>query len=197
MTRALAKPLTPAQQRFVDEYMQCRVATRAAIAAGYGTSSAGGLMQTCKAEIDRRLALCREAAEITEQRVARELAEVAFADPADLFDEDGRLLPVRKMPVSIRRALASIEVEALYEMVQEEPGERPRRMQVGTTTKLKFWNKVDALEKLGKYKGMFIERHQVDGRMVQYVIHAPMPAATSADWAKKVHAQIVAEERRQ
>lgn len=52
----------------------------------------------------------QEKIQITLERVLEEEARLAFFDPKDLFDEDGRLLPVHQMPEDIRRAVAGLKV---------------------------------------------------------------------------------------
>ena len=188
MSRVVA--LSPHHQRFVDCYMEHRVAARAAVQAGYGASAGGNILarDDVRREIQRRLALIQEQVEITEARIAREMAHVAYVDPGDMFDDDGRLLSIKKMPAHMRRAIASVEVDALYE------GHGDQRMQVGTTTKIKLWPKVQALEGLAKYKGMFIERHQHTGQ-ITYVIEVPTPIHDPLVWAKSVQARILATEK--
>lgn len=185
MSRTIA--LSPQQQRFVDAYMEHRKANLAAIQAGFGATYGTVLMskQEVRSEIARRLARCEEDSKISVARVAKELGHVALLDPADLFDDDGNLLPIRRMKPHVRRAISSIEVEH----------HKGRDGEPVATTKIKFWSKIDALDKLGKHLGMFIERHLIEGRLIQYVIQSPAPAATAADWAKTVHAEIVKEKK--
>lgn len=89
-------------------------------------------------------------------RVLEELAAIAFFDPADIF-ENGDLRPIGEMPEKARRALASIEVEDLYE------GRGESREYIGTLRKVKHWPKIDALTKLGQYLKLFTEKHEISG----------------------------------
>ncbi len=99
---------------------------------------------------------------VSVERTMRELARTAFVDPAELFDENGRLRHVKDMPVHVRTAIASVEVETLYEY--EDKVKKP----IGTLTKLKFWNKVDSLDKLCKIQGMYVpEKFDLTVRQVQ------------------------------
>jgi phage terminase small subunit len=52
-----------------------------------------------------------EIAVVSQARVLQELAAIAFFDPITLFDSDGKLLPIHKMPASTRAAIAYIEIE--------------------------------------------------------------------------------------
>ena len=75
---------------------------------------------------------------LDEELVLREWIGIATLDIGDAFDSNGKLLPVKKMPVHIRKAISSIEVD-------EDSG----------STKIKFNSKNDALKSLGSHMGMF------------------------------------------
>jgi hypothetical protein len=47
--------------------------------------------------------------------VLAELVDIAFADLAEAFDEEGKLLPIQQMPARVRRAISGIDVEELSE----------------------------------------------------------------------------------
>lgn len=86
------------------------------------------------------------------ERVLQELMDIGFADPGELFDKDGNLLPIPKMPESVRRALSGFDVETTT--VHSRDGEEETTY---TTVKPRFWSKPQALELLGKYLKMFVE----------------------------------------
>lgn len=50
-------------------------------------------------------------ANITADRVVKELARIAFADIRDLYDDDGKLLPVHLLPDDIAAVVSQIKVE--------------------------------------------------------------------------------------
>lgn len=81
------------------------------------------------------------------ERLIEELAATALLDPADVFDEFDRVLPVREWPATARRALSGMDI---YE---EYAGSGKDRVPTGQTRKIKFWNKLDALDKLVKIVG--------------------------------------------
>jgi len=86
------------------------------------------------------------------------LAGIAFLDPADLFDENGELLPVGKMPAHVRKAIASIDIVPAF------VGHGKDRRQVGVNTKIRFVDKKGALDSLAKIYGYFeAERVAADG----------------------------------
>jgi len=109
--------LGPRQAAFVREYLAagCANAKQAAIRAGYagGASAevtASRLLKNPKiaAEIGKARNRLFRRHEVNADRVLREIAAIAYLDPADLFDEQGELLPVRRMPKRGRCAIAAV-----------------------------------------------------------------------------------------
>lgn len=103
-----------------------------------------------------------EAARDSVERVLRELCDVSFTDPLTIFDEADNIRPIREWPEDMRRALAGIEV------FEEYQGRGKDREFIGRTKKVKFWNKLDGLEKVAKIKGYMqpekVEHtHRVEG----------------------------------
>lgn len=151
----MSDALSPKQALFVQEYLKDLNGTQAAIRAGYSPASAASqasellkvpkIAAALKAAQDAR----SERTEVTADRVLRELARIAFSDPAKAYAEDGRLLSVREMPEEARACLAGYDVE--------EGGDSL------LTRKVKGWNKVDALKLLGQHLGMFKEKVEVSG----------------------------------
>jgi len=101
----------------VREYLAagCANAKQAAIRAGYagGASAevtASRLLKNPKiaAEIGKARNRLFRRHEVNADRVLREIAAIAYLDPADLFDEQGELLPVRRMPKRGRCAIAAV-----------------------------------------------------------------------------------------
>lgn len=143
------KHLTAKHKRFVAEYLICLNATQAAIAAGYSRKTAGsqGERLLKKAEIAALVsagtAKHLEKADLTAQRVLEEYRRLGFSDIRDAFDDLGRLLPLKDMPVHIRSAISSVKVtkknltagDGIMEDVVE----------------LKLWDKTRALESLAKH----------------------------------------------
>jgi len=95
--------------------------------------------------------------DIEEERIIREVAVIAFNDPAKFFDADGNLLPITEMPEEARRALAGFEVEQLFEFIPGE-GKTPN----GTVTKIRIRDKMPALLALMKKLGILTERVDVN-----------------------------------
>lgn len=78
---------------------------------------------------------------ITTQRVMRELAAIAYADPRDLYDEHGNLRPVHTLDDRTAASIESIEVDE----VTDDDGTTIK------TRKIKRHPKTKALELAGRY----------------------------------------------
>ena len=136
--------LTDKQKRFVDEYMVDLNATAAARRAGYKDPNIGRQLITknnVSAEIQKRQAKLRGRLEITQDRVVTELARIAFTDRgafARVTDDGSRvtLTDTDRLTEDQRAALAGVK-ETKY------------GIEVST------YDKVRALELLGKHLGMF------------------------------------------
>lgn len=88
-------------------------------------------------------------------RVVGELATLLDADLADAYTEDGCLKAIHDMPLSIRRAIASIEVDEIWE------GRGDDRRLVGHTRKLKLWDKVKGVELMARKNKMLTDKVDV------------------------------------
>lgn len=142
----MANKLTPKQQRFVQEYMIDLNATAAAGRAGYSDPNFGRQLITkpnVAVEIQKRQEKIRGKLEITQERVIKELAAVAFSNGTDFaqIQSGGRvfLVPTEQLDDTKKRAVASI-----------------KEGQFGT--EVKTYDKIKALELLGKHLGMFSDR---------------------------------------
>lgn len=159
--------LSVRQQRFVDLVLSGIPAGRAYEQAGY--KARGNAAETCAARLLRnaqvaaavaaRLETQAQSTDITVQRWLRELALVAFGDIGQLLDFSGEqpcLRPASEIPEDARRGVASYKVKRYM----EGAGDNAREVEV---TEVKLWDKLGALEKLGKHFGWLKERVQLDG----------------------------------
>lgn len=135
------------QKRFISEYQKDLNATQAAIRSGYSKRSAHvtGTRLLKQARIAKVLTAHEEqrlsASDVQADRVLTELARIAFSDLRGVFDERGNLLHPQQLREDVARAIASVEVSH-----NASTGER--------VTKLKAWNKNQALETLAKHLGL-------------------------------------------
>lgn len=160
------KKLTDKQARFVQEYLVDLNATQAAIRAGYceRAAYAMGAENLTKPVIAEAIAKKQEKlqkkTEITIERVLQEYARVALLDPTKIW-ENGRIKEIHEMDEDTRRAIAGIEVTT---------GGNAKIPEI--LKKIKLWDKVKALDSLGKHLGMFVDRKELSGpggQPVQFV----------------------------
>jgi len=143
--------LSDKQRRFVEEYMVDLNATQAAIRAGYSLNTAHsiGSENLTKPEIQKAIQEKQkelsEATNISAKRILEEYAKIAFSDVRELFTPDNNLYDIRQLDDSTAGAISSVEIDAL----------NVQGMQVGETKKVKMYNKLTALEALGKHLGIF------------------------------------------
>lgn len=173
------RPLTPKQRRFADEYVVDLNATQAAIRAGYSARTAAqqGHELLRKPEI---AALISEhagralgKAEVTVARVLEELALVGFSDIGGVLDFTGiepQLRAASDITPQARRTISSVKVRRYV----EGSGEDAKTVEV---TEFKLWPKDAALEKLGRYLKMFVDRTELTGAN-----GGPIEARYVAEW---------------
>jgi phage terminase small subunit len=146
---------TPKRDRFVAEYLKDFNATQAAIRAGYSRKTARAQAHRLLTKVDVQEAVKKanqrliDKLELTTEMVDREAMRLLNLDPADLFDSEDRVLPIKDMPEDARRALLGMDVEELDE---------------GTLKKLRFHNKVSAIEVLYKRLGALREKVELTGK---------------------------------
>lgn len=172
--------MTERQKRFCDEYLIDLNATQAAIRAGYtakyaNTNAPKLLQNTAVAEyIAQRKADRVQRTEITQDMVLRELANIAFSNAADyaavvekdvelqqengtvikLYDQDGNPVKYRTVEPVLTSELTEDQKRALSVIKKGRDG-----------FEVKPYDKVKALELLGKHLGMFTDKLEVDADM--------------------------------
>jgi phage terminase small subunit len=160
------RPLTPKQQRFVEEYLIDLNATAAYKRAGYvGTgraaeNAASRLLGNVgvKAAIQAKRQVISEKTEVTIERVIKELSRIAFCDIRKLYRPDGTFKPITELDDDSAATLAGVEV------FEEFAGRGDSRELIGHVRKVKRWDKLSALVKLGEHQGMFVKKVEVSGK---------------------------------
>lgn len=89
--------------------------------------------------------------------VLREISRIAHLDIRRAFREDGTMLGIHDLPDDVAAAIASIEMDEIYE------GAGSKRSAVGVTKKVRFAEKLRALELLGKHLRLFPDKVEVSG----------------------------------
>lgn len=149
--------LTAKQQRFVDEYLIDLNATQAAIRAGYSPSTANeqGAQNLVKLSIsnaiNQALAERSRRTGITQDRVLRELAKIAFVNANDVIDPDS---------ATVRQDAADEDLSCIQSVKvktsESDTGSSAER-------EIKLADKLRALELLGKHLGLFDKKEQNNG----------------------------------
>lgn len=164
--------LTDKQRKFCDEYLIDLNATQAAIRAGYSEKTAYriGADNLRKPQIEeyisKRQKELSRSTEITQEKVIKELAFIAFSNNADyahvvekkmqvevggalvdVLDEDGRPVMYRTVEPVLTEELTEEQKRALAVIKKGRDG-----------LEVKSCDKVKALELLGKHLGMFTDK---------------------------------------
>lgn len=153
--------MRPKHARFVAEYLIDLNATQAAIRSGYSKRTANRIASHLLSKVDIRQAIDAqqakqlESTELSAARVLEEMRRLAFSDVRAFFDERGNLKPMRELTAEQGAALSSVEV--LQRNLTSGDG------QVDTLHKIKTWDKVRALEMLGKHFALLTEQVQHSG----------------------------------
>lgn len=149
--------LTPKQKMFCQEYLIDLNATQAAIRAGYSEKTANRIASenlskpVIQEYIQELMDERSKRVQINADNVLQEIGLIGFANAKDYFEwtETGvRLKPSEELT----REQASVIAE-LQENVSES----------GRSLKIKLYDKLSALEKLGKHLKLFTDKVQVDG----------------------------------
>ncbi len=146
--------LNAKQKCFVQEYLIDLNATQAAIRAGYSKKTAYSMGQRLlkKVEIQKAIAKAKskrqERTEITQDRVLAELAKIGFSDIRKALTSDGNLVDPQDWDDETAGAISSLEVVTVR-------GQGDDERTFDHIHKIKVWDKLSALEKLGKHLGMF------------------------------------------
>jgi phage terminase small subunit len=171
---AVLTPLTPKQQRFIGEYLIDLNATQAYIRAGYSPkgakTSASHLLANPNvwAAVAAGQAVHLERAGITKQRVLEELRRIAFLDPRRFWERVEIVVVAGGPAVTVVRLkditeLGPEEAAALasFEAVIKNAAAGDRVTDL--VHKIKFWNKLDALNALAQHLGLLKNQMEVTG----------------------------------
>jgi phage terminase small subunit len=182
--------LTPQQRLFVHEYLIDLNGTQAAIRAGYSESTAAQqatrLLKNVqiRAMIDVAMATREEAVKVDAEWVLRRLVEMAEADRADLYDEEGLLLPVKEWPEVWRKGMVTgIEVEELFE------GRGEDRKSIGYVRKVRTETPLAIVQTIGKHVRVNAFAEQVNHTGLDSLGDRLDRAAAALEKAAKVKAK--------
>jgi phage terminase small subunit len=167
------------QKLFAQEYLIDLNAKQAAIRAGYSpkTAQAQGCRLLTNVKVQGWIAAAQaqraKRTEITADRVLEELAKVGFSDLRRTMTDQGALLNPCEWDDKTAHAISSIEV------VTRPTGEKDEQDLpiIEHVHKIKTWDKVSALEKMGKHLGMFPTKidANITGEVIFNTYYAPKP----------------------
>lgn len=154
------RELTQRQSRFVQEYLKDLNATQAAVRTGYSAKTAAQQGSRLLSHVKVQAAIADGvkgqdmASKVTRESILRELARIAFGDSRRVMSwgPDG------------------VELVDSASLTDDESAQVAEVSQTttlhGGTIKLKRFDKVKALELLGRHVGLFEEEGRIDGEVV-------------------------------
>lgn len=151
--------MTKKQKRFVEEYLIDLNATQAAIRAGYSPDTAQQMGSenlsklVIKNAIDKAIAERSRRTGINQDRVIQEIAKLAFLNPIDVIDMDEATIK-GEANRDDTACIASVKVK----VIPSEDGNITER-------EVKTYDKLKALELLGKHLGMFTDKLKMEGNV--------------------------------
>lgn len=90
----------------------------------------------------------------------REQARIAYADPLELYNDDGSSKPLSEMSKDARAAIASIDIEKRVSGTGDDA-------EVFIVKKIKLHSKTAALESIGRALGVFEKDNRQKGDITQ------------------------------
>jgi len=164
--------LTPKQEAFVREYLIDLNATQAAIRAGYSKKTAHpigaeNLQKPAIAKAIQRVMDERaRKVEVTQERVLREFAKIAFLDPRQFFDSKGRLREITSLPEDVAAGIAGLHSSEIPGKKEGDP--------LTLVKKIKFADKLKALDSLARHLGMYNDKikHSFDEEALRAILSA-------------------------
>jgi phage terminase small subunit len=173
--------LNPRKQRFITEYLVDLNATQAAIRAGYRRTSAHN--QGCRLLRDPEVAQAvthaqqarAERTAITQDRVLREYARLAFFDARQVLYPDGSPRPLHELDEDTAAAISGIEISTLA-------GRARDGSEAATVRKYRLADKKPALDALARHLGLFIDKPEhTDGTLAERLARARRAADTDTE----------------
>jgi phage terminase small subunit len=152
--------ITPRQQRFVDEYLIDLNATQAAVRAGYSARTANeqGARLLAKVSVAAALRAAQAArsdrTKVDADWVLNRMVEKEGADIADIYDDSGRLRPIREWPAIWRTGGLVAGIEAGEE--RDETGKV-----IAVVRKVKLADRNRWIELIGKHVNVQAFRDQL------------------------------------
>lgn len=185
---------TDREQALVLAYLEDLVIASAARKVGMSAGAASQTLKRARVAEAVRWAIEQRAADasVTASRVLEEVRTLALTDVIGaLYDDEGRPISPRSLPEAVRRCIASIEVEELYEGTGQD------RVAIGRVRKIKVWDKLKAIDLLGKHLDLFRDRveHSLSKSLEDLIAESYEIRAreSAAGWAQDAQYEVVSE----
>lgn len=149
--------MTKKQKLFVEEYLIDLNATQAAIRAGYSPASARQIADENMSKYDIKNAIEKALAErskrtgINADRIVTELAKIAFLNPSNVINFQNASV-LETADEEDLACISSLKIKRSFSIT----GDSVER-------EIKIYDKIKALELLGKHIGMFTDKFKVEG----------------------------------
>jgi phage terminase small subunit len=166
-----ATKITPKQQRFADEYLIDLNATAAYKRAGY--AGKGNTAEVCASQllsnpkvaqyVQEAIKARAARTEITQDRVLKELARIAFFDIRKLYGVDGSLKPMHELDDEAAAVLAGVDVVEMQGGMKVDLGDGQVSHVPMYTKKAKVFDKGTALTLAMRHLGMLTDKQEISG----------------------------------
>lgn len=146
--------LTNKQKRFCEEYIIDLNATQAAVRAGYSEDTARSIASENLSKPDIQEELSKLQLEISNkngnlaQQVIDELKKIGFSNIQDYIEAGNEVKDLSEIDPQKAAAVSSVK-KSFTEFGDEKTGGTK------TTVEFKLWDKIGALEKIGRHLGIF------------------------------------------
>ncbi|HBI91492.1 MAG TPA: terminase small subunit [Terrisporobacter glycolicus] len=156
--------LTNKQKRFIEEYLIDLNATQAAIRAGYSPNTAQEIgsenlsKPIIKNEIDKAIAERSRRTGINQDRVLREIAKIAFVNPSDVINFNQATVKENASDDDLA-VISGVKIKS----IPTDDGNIQER-------EVKLYDKLKALDMLGKHLGMFTDKVEVNSNSAITII---------------------------
>ena len=181
------KELTPAERRFVGEYLVDFNATAALMRCGWSPHTANQnsvyflRKPHVRAAIEKGIKRMEAHNVVSATRILEEVLRIATADPRRAMNDDGSMKQLQELDEDTARAVASLEVVS-----KPGRGDEPPTI----THKLKFWDKGRATDTLLKSLGKLIDGVQVNNTTVVGVGPGALEHARMLELENKLRATL-------
>ncbi|MGD1893999.1 MAG: terminase small subunit [Cyclobacteriaceae bacterium] len=173
--------MTAKENQFCIEFIVDNNGTQAAARAGYSKKTARQIATKLLSKVYIQDEIARLKEEINSKKIAditevlEGLTKIVRFDKKEIYDENGGLLSIHKMPDDHRFAIQQLE--------SEEIKDRYGNIE-GYSKKVKGYSKLDAMEKLLKYHGGYEKDNQQKTPDVLYILPDNGRSAVNSDGEK-------------